>query len=454
MNTNERDALRAALDAYKRFDLTAAIARAYPSQSDMSSFMIGGFSAENLAVYANKLVANFEEVIAQGLWVSIPGQSIEGQRRVNHIAVVQQFLTAVEQSALDQVSTLLAQLIGYQMDHGFWRLPGAENPPPDAAELKQVADRIKVQTKRLEEAQGYLEQLLARIESERAGLNTFSNEKKAEFEVMRKMVDEAKLHLKTIIDTVQDGMQKETAIGKIQESGKKVVENLNVELGVVKKELESFKSSSGELQTKLTSEASEANRTMELAKQLYEFVKGKEQEIIRLTGMAADGSMGNKFEDRGSKLDPPLKFWRGMVGIAAALSIVWVVVVFICFRTTDLDPWANLLVNILKTSPMLVILGFSMAQYTKERNLREEYAFKAAVAMTITTYADLLNERDGEKNISRQKLILQALENVHTPPKLHSEKGGSLFSWRAKDLQDSLKNINDTLKEAKDTLKP
>lgn len=454
MNTNERDALRAAIDAYRRYDLTAAVARAYPDQSDLGSFMIGAFSAENLVVYANQLMANFEEVLANGLWVSIPGQSIEAQRRVNHVAVVQQFLNAVEQSALEQVSTLLAQLIGYQMDHGIWRLPEQGSSVPDAAELKQVSDRIKAQTKRLEEAQAYLEQLLGRIESERSGLSAFANEKRAEFEELRKMVSEAKQNLNAIIASLEEAKKKEAVISEIEAAGRKTVESLSVELGVVKKELEAFKTSATELQGKLTSDAGEANRVLELAKQLYEFVKGKESEIIRLTGMAADGSMGNKFEDRGSKLDPPLKFWRVMVGLAALLSIVWVVVVFLCFRTIDLDPWANLLVNILKTSPMLVILGFSMAQYTKERNLREEYAFKAAVAMTITAYADLLNERDGETNLSRQKLILQALANVHTPPKLHSEKGGSLFSWRAKELRGTLEQLNESIKGIKDAARP
>lgn len=454
MNTNERDALRAALDAYKRFDLTAAIARAYPDQPDLSTYLIGAFSAENLVLYANQMVDNFNEVIAKGLWVSVPGHSIEGQRRVNHIAAMQQFLAAVEQSALEQVSTLLAQLISYQMDHGFWRLPGSEVLPPDAAELKQLSDMIKVQTKRLEEAQGHLVELLSRIDTERAGLNSFSNEKKAEFEELRKMVAESKQHLNTITTTQEEAKKKEATIGAIEASGKKVVEGLNVELGVVKKELDAFKSSAGEAQEKLSTDTANARRSLDASEKLYKFIKGKEQEIIKLLGMAADAALGTKYDSRGSQIGKGLRFWQWAVPLSVLIAVVWVIVVFTCLKTDDLNEWINLVINLLKTSPAFVLMGFVFAQYGKERNLQEEWMFKAAVAMTINAYADLLEDKDKESNMSRQQLILNALRQVHTPPKLHNEKGGSLFSWRAKDLKSSLDQLTESIKGIKDAAKP
>ncbi len=91
-------------------------------------------------------------------------------------------------------------------------------------------------------------------------------------------------------------------------------------------------------------------------------------------------------------------------------------------------------------------MDFVFKQYTKERNLQEEYAFKAAVANTVKAYSDLLQNEDSEQNISKQNMLKKAIEQLHIPPKLYHESSGKIFSFSTKYLSETIKNLNETIK--------
>lgn len=79
--------------------------------------------------------------------------------------------------------------------------------------------------------------------------------------------------------------------------------------------------------------------------------------------------------------------------------------------------------------------GKTRAQYSRERSLWEEYAFKAAVALTINPYADKL---DGiENNKLKQQLIIDSIMNVYSKPKSMYQKENP--------TSDTLKSILNTV---------
>ncbi|OXE95150.1 hypothetical protein B0A79_24910, partial [Flavobacterium piscis] len=82
--------------------------------------------------------------------------------------------------------------------------------------------------------------------------------------------------------------------------------------------------------------------------------------------------------------------------------------------------WENILVNTLKSSPFFFLLYYTIAQYNKERNFQEEYAFKSASALTIKAYADIINDLE-----KKDDLILKAVYGLYRSPiysKLKSTK--------------------------------
>jgi hypothetical protein len=165
--------------------------------------------------------------------------------------------------------------------------------------------------------------------------------------------------------------------------------------------------------------------------------------------MAADGALGSKFHDRENKLTEKIPFWKRLIILMTLGTMIWVLIVFTCFPSKFDNEWVNLLVNLLKTTPVFILYGFVFKQYSKERNLEEEYAFKSAVAMTLTAYSRMLAEGDRDPNKSRQEMLLKSIENLYKAPKIHSEKSESLFSFNTKHLKDSVDAVNQSLNSLK-----
>ena len=137
--------------------------------------------------------------------------------------------------------------------------------------------------------------------------------------------------------------------------------------------------------------------------------------------------------------------------VSALLMGVWIFVVFAYLNTSVAGDTiansaavilANLVINIAKTSPIVALFWFSLTQYIKERNLQEEYAFREAVAVTLTAYLDQL---DGEEDEHKRTLLMNTVEKLYTKPVLAGEKGLSV-SLSSKDIAEALKNLGDALK--------
>ncbi len=139
-----------------------------------------------------------------------------------------------------------------------------------------------------------------------------------------------------------------------------------------------------------------------------------------------------------------LIWWRVAVGVSVAVAVAWSVVVFLCLATKTALPYLDIIVNLVKTSPGFILMGYIMAQYNKERAIEEEYAFRAAISETINAYADLLAGQDGKDsvNASRQTMLLDAIKQVYAKPQMHKEADPkSFYKNSSKELLEVLKDL-------------
>jgi len=144
-----------------------------------------------------------------------------------------------------------------------------------------------------------------------------------------------------------------------------------------------------------------------------------------------------------------LNFWRWSVIAMGIISFVIVLALFTNFFG-KLGPipaisWESIVVNFLKSTPILFLLYYAISQYNKERNFQEEYAFKSASALTIKAYSDILKE-----DINKDQLILKAVYNVYKSPisnkKYNSKKDINNIKDALGDLVDKAKDIIKTAK--------
>ncbi len=85
---------------------------------------------------------------------------------------------------------------------------------------------------------------------------------------------------------------------------------------------------------------------------------------------------------------------------------------------------------------------YAIAQYNKERNFQEEYAFKSATALTIKAYSDILKD---DKN--KDELVLKAVFGIYRSPLSQSNKNENEVNTAIDMIADLSKTFKDIVKK-------
>ena len=168
--------------------------------------------------------------------------------------------------------------------------------------------------------------------------------------------------------------------------------------------------------------------------------------LNELIGKEGAVKLFSTFNDRKIELEKPVKRWANIVFTTGGIALVLIVGVFTNFFgyvggfPTSID-WHYLIINSLKSLPVMIVLFFTIKQYAKERSFQEEYAFRSAIALTIQAYGDIAGK-------NKDDLISKAVASIYAMPTIMKEKS-SFFSFRSKHLTDSIKELNETVKNIK-----
>lgn len=295
--------------------------------------------------------------------------------------------------------------------------------------------------------------------------------------VSRKTIQELKAELdllKSKIDNdVKDFNQKKSELENVLKSSKKI-EDLSKTISETSTEIAGYASASqtnsnniAEANTRITNlettidnnikqyqkdftEIKEQNKdslkNAEKAKKLMEEILAKEAEINRLLGQANDGSLGAKFHERQEKIQNYSYIFIVLIIVALVATSWWT---FRVFKTYTVQDWMTFVMNMIRTSPAWFLVWWLIGRYTNERKLQEEYAFKAAVAMSMRNHSELLNDSDKgnqDERATRQIMLQRALENIYKNPN-SKEKGLTISS---KSINDSLKQLIEFMKKMKE----
>src|SRR5690606_40825086 len=97
-------------------------------------------------------------------------------------------------------------------------------------------------------------------------------------------------------------------------------------------------------------------------------------ELIKLTGFAADTVLAHSFDKRAKDIEKGVNRWMWISGVLTVLTVLWIFLLITNF-CTDFKieaKWDSFLLNFFKTSPFFVALGFTLTQYSREGSLWEE----------------------------------------------------------------------------------
>ena len=449
MNITQKQTILNEIETIQSFDFDKSILANYPEDTDLKSIAFGKYNALEFKSLLSKTIIQLKAELSNGFGLMLPNQEnfyndFGSVTLDSDIQNLRAYLASPNNE--NNAAEVLDRLMYYQIRQGFWDRSKMKLHDVDTDKINAANEQLELAQKSLVDNLKTFTTLKNQFEEKREEIETFFTAKKQEMTVISNLLSEAQTSNSRITDLVSSSTNKETEIDGILKNIKSKVETITDSIEEYQTDFSSIKKENLTLKSDLEDALQKALDNLKKSKDGNDFIESNRAEIVRLTGMAADGTLGSKFDQRQQKLTDGLSFWKWGVPLVTILSIAWVLVVFTCLATNTGNIWINLLINLLKTSPSFILMGFVFSQYNKERNLQEEYAFKSAVAMTLTAYSNMLENKDEELNKTRQEMLLKSIEQVYNQPKIHSEKNEK---FNTNNLKEAIQTLSDVVKNIK-----
>jgi len=447
------------IDSIDKLDLAAIAAKVYPTQ-DLEALQLGPYTALEIVGLVKRVVKQFRREFTGPDWQHLPhdftyptvASSTVGSCLSNILSYLQQ------NTPFNNLVPYLQALIGYQLQYGFWDRSRLKTHDVKTLDLEAKAQELSTLTKQLATQRQELEEGQKLLAAEKTKLEKYRAEKDEQFQRLTQQQNQGANLLQEInqyhttgstvsakLDALLQTQQEHlVAIEKRQEEEQAAFEEFSEGYTDInrdaKQQVATFEAKKQEFDGHLT-----------FAKETETYLQAKREEINKLTAGAADGALGHSFNTRRDLLDVNVKYWRQLLPWLCGITLGWILIVFTGFfgwaprltAATD-NVWLNVLLNSLKTSPLVLFLIFVIRQYNRERNLQEEYAFRAAVAMTISAYADKLTTEE-----NKEKIVLESVQRVYTTPRISAPDNGFGLRLPGRETNDLLKGILELLKEVK-----
>ena len=214
------------------------------------------------------------------------------------------------------------------------------------------------------------------------------------------------------------------------------VQSLNVQSGKLFSEIKTLRDESKASLTDIENNKSKTDQLKLEIQSNFDFTELKKTEIEKATGLIIDTSFAETFKRRQDEIEKGLYSWyswRNIFFVSVLILIIFVVLPFTKWLDFETTVWYELLLSrIYYTSPVLFLIAFSAVQYSKERDLAEKYAFKAASSAAIRSHIDYLTEKfDTKDDESIKSFAKDTFTTIYKEP--HSSV--SDFEKRLKELE-------------------
>lgn len=167
-----------------------------------------------------------------------------------------------------------------------------------------------------------------------------------------------------------------------------------------------------------TSVTTNNEKTDALIQRLSILEDGIKVQIEKATGF----TLFHSFQKRQEQIKSAKNFWGGVLGVLVAVSIGLSIWIMTSHQTIDVAFYLKLSISI----PLIYAISFSTVQYSRERKLEEEYAFKSTISISLDPYQELVSRvmklpvADSEQARLEQAkftaFIIESINKVFTSP--------------------------------------
>lgn len=234
-------------------------------------------------------------------------------------------------------------------------------------------------------------------------------------------------HIKQNLDKSIDNAQNSSAhLATIQQNDTAVIQLLSnsktssAEINTLELKIKEFFNAITEYKIGMESVAiyakdnieSNKTETNNLINKLNEIENQIKDQLEKATGF----SLFHSFQTRQSKLKESKDKWIYAISFVLAISIC--LTIFIALTTTSYG--IAFYLKLSASIPIVYAITFCSIQYSRERKLEEEYAFKSNISISLIPYKDLVEKLiDSTNPLEREKytkFIIDSINNVFTSP--------------------------------------
>lgn len=441
MNANQRQSILDAIVEFEKADFETPFKNKYKDTATFDSIVIADYSIAELFAMAKRAIAQLKEFLDNGNWQVIPSDNIPmpiyGNITLRNVII--NITNNFKSAAYEQAATQVKSLVYLEMRCGFWDQPKCIELGIRESSLKTLEQRAELTMTHIDAREDKVKLLIDELETKKSEIEKLINTKRQELEALKNNQSESNVILEKIKGAQQTATSVQSAIETLNGEANNIVTALkNAQTHIIdqidvnketiaqsKKALEDFNTDAEYKISRITSD--------------FDSVSNNAEEVRKMMGYIADGTLSHSFNKRKEDLSTQITKWFWTSVIISALAIGWVCAVFFWVSADTGSEWADILINGIKSSPLFFLLGFSISQYQKERNLMEEYAFRESVAVTLTAYLEQMPEKEDE---DKRKLLISTVEQLYTKPVIANKEYG-LLKVDSKDLSDTSKTLKE-----------
>jgi hypothetical protein len=188
------------------------------------------------------------------------------------------------------------------------------------------------------------------------------------------------------------------------------------------------------------------------AERLTTYLAELESRIHKSIERATGFTLFHAFQSRQAGLRRSTNWWAGALGVCVGASVLlsWLLI----HSITSAPQYSPLFFMKLAISlPIIFAITFCSVQYSRERRLEEEYAFKSSISISLEPYrklvGELINKNDPAEVAKYTDFLIASINRVFTSPTAQVFDGDEVDGRTAGGLLKTAGSVAESLIKAK-----
>lgn len=445
MNANQRQGILDAIVEFEKADFNTPFQNKYKDTATIDNIVVADYSIAEIFALAKRAVSQLNDFLENGSWKIIPSDNISLPLygNISLMYVVAGITKSLKSASYEQAVSQIKPLVYFEMQCGFWDQPKRIELGIRESTLKGLEQRAELTMSHIDVRENKVKSLIEELENKKSEIEDLIRAKRQELETLKNNQSESNTILANIKNAQNNATAGKDAIETLNDKANAIVAAIKTNQERINGQIKENDDAIARSEKALEEFNAEAAAKISQITMDYDSVSANAEEVRKMMGYIADGTLGHSFNKRTEDLKRQINKWLWISGIISALTIGWVLVVFFCLSADTGYEWANIVINGIKSSPLFFLSGFAIAQYQKERNLMEEYAFRESVAVTLTAYLEQMpNKEDDDK----RKLLMSTVEKLYTKPVI-ANKEYEVLKLDSKDIVETTKTLKGLVEE-------